>query len=572
MVISQRELVYNYNNDTRPQFNPLLFERDEDQIVEELKKILLSCERSKKFIIKIESFELIEDYATMMELLAEYENSTYKNSRKKKINTYEYVSLKDSEFKLLKVNYYISAKNKEETFTALILVPKIVEKYYFKISGNMYYAMFQIADASTYNNSTSNSKCPQITLRPTFNPLKIYKKECEMVTIQGEHITLTYYLANVSNKFFDTFKYILGKYGLMGTLQESKLPYLYFSTTPNMDEEVYCFEINENLYMYSPRYIVDRDQVIQSLISTIHRSLLKESNCSIEDIFEEDFWVKILGNEFKTKTKEKGLSTLESLECLYDIPSKESYRLPEDVKCDIYHILLWIMREFGNLRIKNNLDLSTKKIRYAEYIASLYSMKLIRGIYRLDNADVTINSIIKAIRIKPTYLLEALTKCKLIKYRELVNDMDSMIATKFTNKYVSGIYENDKKSKGMPPIFRYIYPSHLGIIDLDASPKSDPGISGSFCPTAQIYDGYFSQEFEEPNYWEEEFDKISREYKALVGLKEALVFKKEILNEKDLDDKIECAEEDIKVVKALCRPIIAVETTTEYVSPFVQVY
>lgn len=574
-AMTQRELIYKYNNETRERFNPELFTRDEDRIVEELKKIILSCERNKKFIIKVESFEIVEDYEEMMNLLYEYESQTYRNSKKKRLNPYEYVTLKDSEFKLMKVNYYIEAKGRSDRFTSLILVPKIVEKYYFKISGNVYYAMFQIADGTTYNNSTSNSKCPQITLRPTFNPLRIYKKEYELQTVEGELLSLTYYIANVSNKFFDTFKYILAKYGLLGTFRESKIPYINFSKKKVVDENSYCIEMNNHLYLTVPKYILDNDLVTQSLVATIYRSLLKEPNAHLDELYEPDFWLRILGSEFRTKAKikqkelEKGQATLESLESLYDIPSKESYKLPEEIKCDIYHILLWIMREFGNLRIKNNLDLSTKKVKYAEYIASLYSMKLIRGIYRLDNSGVTIEGIIKAIRIKPTYLLEAITSCRLIKYRELVNDLDAIIATKFTNKYVSGIHEQKKKSKGMPPIFRYVYPSHLGIIDLDASPKSDPGISGSFCPTAKLYDGYFSKDFEEPNFWEEEFEKMSKDYQAMVGIKEALVFRKEVLNE-DIDEyKIECAEEDIQVARALCRPIMEVETTTEYVSPFV---
>ena len=73
-----------------------------------------------------------------------------------------------------------------------------------------------------------------------------------------------------------------------------------------------------------------------------------------------------------------------------------------------------MMYEFSALRKKDNLDISTKKVRYAEYIAALYASKLAIGIYRLsdkgDKADL--DTVRKAIRIPPMYLINAITKCQ----------------------------------------------------------------------------------------------------------------------------------------------------------------
>lgn len=570
MTASQKDFIYKYNDSTRAKFNPKLFERDENLIIEELKKIILSCQRNQKFTIKVESFEVIEDYAEILDNLSKYEGNLIKNSKKKKINQYEFISLKDSDFKLLKVNYFINVKEESERFTTLILTPKIVEKFYFRISGNMYHAMFQIVNGSTFNSELTSSNTPSITFRTTFNSkIKVFKKSYNMTTVDNESLNLTYYNVNISNRYFDVFKYILAKYGLIGTFRESKIPYINFSKTEVNDNEHYCFEINKNLFMYVPKVILDGDYTVQSLVCTLYRSLIFDPKYTIDEIFENDFWVIALSNEFKKNNINKGLATLESLESLYDIPTKESLRLREEIKCDIYHVLLWIIREFSELRYnKSNLDLATKKIRFEEYIASIYSMKLIKGIYRLTDIrnGINLKDIKRVLSVRPTYLLENISRCRLVKYRELVNDLDSMVALKCTNKNISST-----EQKSIATIYRYIYPSDLGRMDIDSSPKSDPGFSGSFCPTLELDGKYFSKDYKEPDFWENEFNKLMNNYRATVGIKEALIFRRDILNDSTVTDDIEYVSENIEIMKALIEPVKRTEENAVYTKAFVKV-
>ena len=95
---------------------------------------------------------------------------------KNKENEYNYINLKDSEVKLLIVNYFIQLKDKSEKLSVIIAVPKFVDKYYFKLYGNVYSPLYQIVDGSTYNNSTSNSKEHSVTLKTMFMPIRIYRK------------------------------------------------------------------------------------------------------------------------------------------------------------------------------------------------------------------------------------------------------------------------------------------------------------------------------------------------------------------------------------------------------------
>ena len=60
--MKQAEMIYKYNYDNRPRFNKELFNRNEDDIIEALKDIILSCQRDSVFTIRVESFEVIDNY------------------------------------------------------------------------------------------------------------------------------------------------------------------------------------------------------------------------------------------------------------------------------------------------------------------------------------------------------------------------------------------------------------------------------------------------------------------------------------------------------------------------------
>ena len=139
MMITQAELINRYTKTNRPRFNPDLFNRTDDDIINVLKQVILSSQRNSYAIIHVKAFTVIEDYDTVREILREDEERRQKNN--KKLNVYNYIDLKDSDIKLLQVDYYISAQGEAENLTVYIAIPRIVNKYYFRIGGNDYYAM-----------------------------------------------------------------------------------------------------------------------------------------------------------------------------------------------------------------------------------------------------------------------------------------------------------------------------------------------------------------------------------------------------------------------------------------------
>lgn len=571
---SQRQFISEFINDSRPKFNKALFERNEDEIVNELMNVIYSCERNNKFFsIKVESYRVVEDYEEINDILCKYYNDLTKNKSKSKKsdNQYEYINLNESCIRLLIVRYYIKDRTDDDHLEVIIAIPRIIDKYYFKINGIMRSTLFQIVDGSTYNNGTSNAKVPSITLKIIFMALRITRYFSVLTTVDGEELKLTYYHSRVFNKGVAAAKYIFAKYGYYGAMEFLGLENsIYITRVDPKNPDFYTFAISDNIFISSPKFLLSRNVLLQSVLVTLYNNIVPGIN--FEEIFNREYWVRSLGVEFAgggqdrllsiysgedesgDDVLDKGYSILDSFEYIYDIGTRESIKLPDSEKETTYHIVRWIMREFNSLRLKDNLDIGYKKIRFAEYIASLYAFKIAKGIYRISdmNKKINIASIRKAIRTDPNYLLMAISKSNMVSYRNMVSDMDSMQALKFTYKGVSGLGE--KSNKSIPEIYRSIHPSHITRVDLDASSDGNPGITGTICPYANIYDGFF-EDYQEPNAWQSEFLSTMDSYKDISNIKDALVFDRDA-NGVDNHEEIEVANEIIASMQQIIKPMI----------------
>lgn len=573
--MNQRELVSKFIDEKRDKFNPVFFERDEDEIIKELMNVIKSCERENQyFTIKVESFRVVDDYQEINTILKNYYDNLSRNKAKskKRDNQYAYINLNESYIRLLLVRYFVQDRTDSDHIDVIIAVPRIVDKYYFMINGIMRSTLFQIVDGSTYNNGTSNAKIPSITLKIIFMAARVTRYYNELKTTDGTELKLNYYHSRIFNKGVAAAKYILAKYGFYGYLQFMGLEGSIYITRQDMNNpDFYTFKVSDDIFVSSPKYLLDKNPVIQTTVVTLVNTIVPKM--PFESIFDPLFWVRSLGAEFTggnspdkmlsildpedesvPDTLEKGYSILDSFENIYDISTKAAIRLPEEDKATTYHILRWIMREFNALRLKDNLDIGLKKIRFAEYIASLYAFKIAQGIYRVSDANrkATVDGIRKAIRTDPNFLLVAITKSKMVSYRNMVSDMDSMQALKFTYKGVSGLGENSNQS--IPHIYRTIHPSHIGRVDLDASSDGNPGITGTICPFAPIADGFFS-DYQEPNSWEQEFMETMNDYKKAMNLKEALTFEEKILGT-DRSEEITATSEVIAHMQQIIKPVI----------------
>lgn len=577
-VLSQAQFMRQYNDSHREQFNDALFERNDDDIIAAVEDVILSCERDKYFTLKVLSFRVVKEYEDVQRVLWEYEDNKAKSKGKKIDNPYDYIDLRDSDIMILMVRYHIKVnrpadqiridsktgkpEETERDLTVLITLPRFVNKYYFRISGNYYSAIYQIVDGSTYNNSAATSKKTQsVTLKTMFMPIRIYRESEDLLDhASGEHIKSNIYSSIIFSKKVDAMLYILGRYGYYGAAEMLGIENVLILKEPMEDSRWYSFKKDE-VYVAVPKMLFDRDHMVQSFVYTIWHNIIK--GIPYEELFDPRYWNKCLGKGFKKYSIEKGIPVLDSLEGIYDIATKHAIRLPKEDKETVYHILRWMMREFPALRLKDNLDISTKKIRIPDYMAALYAMKISRGIYRVsdEGKNVRLETIVRAIATSPNYIISQINKCKLVNYVDLVNDNDAVTALAYTYKGISGLGDQGAGS-AIPKAYRGVHPSHLGRLDLDSSSNSDPGLSGTLCPMVEL-DGDSFSDYQEPNSWEEEYNQLLGEFKNLIGMDEAIQFKKKLGLSFDYI-KEDLVRETISTYQKLVCPVVDMNGIIDY--------
>lgn len=522
--INQAQFMRQFNESHREEFEPELFRRSNQDLINAILEVVRSCERDKYFTLKLLSFNVIHNYEEIFNTLRAHEEKRRRKNNKLE-NTYDYINIKDTDMILIKLEWLvrhngierveedgktIEVENPEEIMEVLIALPRFCKGYYFRLSGNYYTSTFQIVDGSTYNNSTaSQSKVDTVTMKTLFSPLRIFRCFREMVDIGTKTpIKVVEYNANIFSNTVNAMYYLLAHFGIYGLSQFLDIDCIRITKEPIIADDYLCFK-KHDIYISCPR-ICFEDAVVQSFCATIYSAIHKDTN--INELFDIRFWLKILGTSFKNSSIDKGLFVLDSIDGIYDNITKRDLHLPDEDKENIYTIIRWLMREFSQLRIKENVDVRTKRIRIADYIAQIYATKLNKGLYRISDMGrrVTLKKVIQAIYTQPMYIMNNLSaQSNLISYRDMVNDNDAIVALKYTYKGISGLGED---GASVQPIYRYVDPSHIGIIDLDASGSSDPGMSGQLCPMTKIYNSSFS-DYQEPNTWRENYAPIKEKYK-----------------------------------------------------------
>jgi hypothetical protein len=563
---TQAQFMHEFNDTHREHFNPDLFKRDNNDIVKAIYNVLKSCERDKYFTLRLVDFEVISDYEAMYNKLRDHEEKRRKKNDKTE-NLYDFINIRDTDMMLIKINWLIrhndverqdtpdnksiEVLNPEEIMEVLIAVPRFVRKYYFRLNGNYYTTIFQIVDGSTYNNSTANqSKSDTVSLKTTFSPVRMFRGFQTFIDINtNKEYKLIEYSANIFYTSTNAIFYLLAAYGMYGCMNFLQINCVGITTQPVNSKDYVCFE-KQGIYVSCPKQCIN-DPMVQALVVAILTGILKDATHT--DLFDQRYWLRVLGMHFKNASVDKGLFVLDSVDGIYDITTQEDLHLPDEMKTDIYAAIRWVIQEFSNLRQKENTDVTTKRIRIADYIAQVYATRLNYSLYSLADMGrrVTLAKIKQRVYSAPLYLLNQISKLSnLVEYRDMVNDNDATVALKYTYKGISGLGED---GSSVQPIYKYVDPSHIGIIDLDSSSNSDPGMSGMLCPMAKMYGRNFSK-FEEPHEWYNKYKKLEKRYYRKYA-ESPIIFDQppEPFHYKERREKI--VQEEIEFNKIIC-PII----------------
>lgn len=539
-----KQVIANYSQNNRTPFNEELFIRSEYDIIDDILKVIYSVaapysdnREGKQVFIGINYTKIIDDYREVKKILYELENGKNRKNKRIDYNIHDYINLKDSDIILLEVNYHVEVAENKVDGSVFIDIPKVINKYYFKISGTIYSTLYQIADASTYNNN-GKKKSRSVSFRQEFQKHVVYEKKCtidmlkynddgstEEITVSAINYTTDLFGVNIS-----VCKYFLAKFGIAKTISYLRLYEVYITEDkPYKPNDQFIVFTKNNIYVSVPFMIWDNSPVTQSFIYTIITNISLKKCIELDRFFAVEYWLTVLGMDFKNKSIEKGHAMLDSTERNYSLIMKESLKLPNQDKETLLDVLRWEIYEFDALYNKDNYDMSFKKLRMSSYIAGFYAAKLTKNLISAINGinNINIDKVFKALKINHEFILDSLKRSNLVSYKNNTNDDDIFSVLKYTFKGSSGIGEN--KASAVPMKYRLANPSHIGRVDCDTSPAGDPGMTGLICPYTELYDGMYLSDYKEPDNWREVQDKLIDEYRKVYSTASIFKTKEELL-------------------------------------------
>ena len=552
--MNQGQFIQKFNSNPKHvlQINPELFKRDENEIIENIKLLYLSIQKTmgvdSYFTLHIRNFTVIEDYDSVRSILAKYQEAAIKKSVKLRGNTenrFNFIDLKESDVKILIIEMYLEAYDTHEIVETVLAVPRVVNGQYVNLNGNERQMMFQMVDASTYNNQTSNSKNPMVVFKTNFQPIKIYRNIYTLHTITNEDIDCVHFDCDTFSKSLPACEYIFAKMGLTRGLQFLGLggQIWIHPTLPPYPEDHYIFQPNKlseatQYYIAVPRSLFNGNYVLQHVVNTI----LNESNrkfMTYEQINSNDTWLEALGRHYSLATpRTKAISVLSSFEMIYDRITKDISRMDPNDMTDIYAVLRWCMYEFNALILKSNLDIYQKRFRVGEYAAFLIAPKLFKAMCTLGDMGDRVNtiSIKKRIMIPFDYLLTELGKESIVVFNDTVTDCDSFNAIRYSKNGPSAISDSNGNA-AMPVIYRYLHPTSLGVSCLNTSSPSNPGTSSVLVPFITLsHGGYVDPNYHEPNGWRDRVINNINEYKKETKLKQIVERVNPILDDSNVPE------------------------------------
>ena len=371
-----------------------------------------------------------------------------------------------------------------------MLIPLQDEDGYFTIKGKKYYMIYQLLEKSTYTSSSS------VTLK-SLMPIAVKRHAIEGLDSEGKTHQLPYYTVLVFNKEIPVLLFYMSK-GATYTLNYLNVndAVRFLGALPT-DEALYdknlYFQLSSHCYLEVDRELFYKYPFIQSIVGGFEQ--ITNNRTNLEMLEEPEAWVRkiVTPNDYA-----KGANIVSIFNRMLDETTKKILKIPQYYKSDIYALLRWIMEHFNELRLKDNCDLNTKRIRCNEYIASLLTKEFSKRLNRLFSmrSKADIDNIKEVFKFPGDILIQKMRIAGILRFDDNVNDMSFWSKFKYTSKGPNSL--GGKNSNNIGIKYRDLHPSMLGQIDILVCGNSDPGTSGLLSPFAKI-DGLYFDSSNEPD-------------------------------------------------------------------------
>lgn len=407
-------------------------------------------------------------------------NTKYiKNNKNKKFD--KRIPINRSRYDLLKIRFRITTDETVYIKTVKLLLFKRIDNYYYILDGNRFYPIYQLVDASVYNRKN------YLTLKTHLSPVIIRRDTDNIMDINGDIYMVPVYKLCVFKQKLNILLFFFAIIGFDNTMifmQMDRIIELSRSKTHNPDEQ-YCFMSDNGMYVKVIKYFFDNDYFTRNMVYSILELIKDCENIEqIKDPTHTEWGVKLgtlltKANQDIDKSFTKGKGFILSFAGILDPFTKETLRVSSFNKGSIFAVMRWMIRNFNELKAKNNMDLKNKRIRMNEYQA-FYLMRSLNQRKRKFITNMTSDSVkpddVEALlNMEQDYFIKSVTSSKsnLMKYDNSVNDLDAFVALKYSLKGPNSIGEKSSNSVNVDQ--RDIDESYVGPIDINSSSNSDPG-------------------------------------------------------------------------------------------------
>ena len=514
-----KDIIHTIENPYEKDFNMEFLTSSNDYPLEDLVIMVMKDTEIIKNIT-VESYEIDNNYDEIDYRWHDV-NINFKRKDPYNINIPNHKYMIESYYSKITFTIRIETNINSRVIKKSIIVPKLTDDGYFIISNKKAKAIWQLVEASVY------VQRGKITLKSRM-PIIMYKTVTkEMTDTEGNTYSFKPYSyamdafakkkspaassRRVNNKFINPFIIFASKMGLNQAIKFMCVDELISIVKVDVLEEHDCYSFIpfNDLYIRCPKVALEND-LICSLVGMLFLLQTNEFPVSYEDLDNRDYWIARIGvvgskhdkplNEFRNK----GYTTLMMIERLLDNMTIRNLRLPDGYKGNIYEILRWMIADFDELKIKDNIDINNKRIRKNEYIVkSTLGRKLNENInrvitHRSDSRQNTIDALLEIFNFPDNIILNGMRIINdLIKSEDITNDFTIIEDLAYSSKGPESL--GDGTTKNVMVKLRDVHPSFMGKIDCEVISQSDIGMTGSFVPYLKLYDGFFFDPNREPD-------------------------------------------------------------------------
>jgi len=407
-------------------------------------------------------------------------------------------SIEESRLSMAKISLRLkapddgSSKIVEKDVTIEVMLPRLVDKYFFYLDGSRYFSILQLVDAGVYP-----VRAGVVGLKTLLMPFTMTRHKETFNTSEDVTIELTSHTIRAFRKEIPITLYYFSILGFKETLKflaaDTKMIFTPIKDAPE-NAELVKFVFKDMVVSVDKTFMQAEPWVVGNILSVI--ALTK---ASIEEIYDTGFWNLQLGRQF-TSGNDAALRKAEkvsvSFQRILDSSTRNNLaKIPERDKKNIFTLTRWICSEFDTLNAIDSTEIQNKRIRLWEYILYPLIKKMSSETYRVINCrQVNIKTLESAFGgIKKNICTKALITSELLRYSTVVNTLDLFGAALCgTQGGPQGL-----SSDSVPARLRGINPSYKGNIGFSKASAGDPGITFGFTPFFKT-DGLFFDKTEYP--------------------------------------------------------------------------